>query len=799
MIDTPASLLIVDGDEEFGRMLAGEAEARAYRSRAVASVSEGVELIRDETFDAVLVDLAPGAESAFELLTEIKLNAADTEVIVMSDRTSMAAAIQWFDPNAFAFVRKSDVVQLFAALGRALERRQITQQNRRLVWELQTINDIAAGLTQSLELEDVLAGALQRLVKAMDAAGGSIRLRDEMTGEFRIGALIGPARQQPWPGGARIEPSDRVIATHTAGIIDDFADLVAPEPDGPPLPLRSAICVPLLAGDQLVGTLSLGSMRPRRFNTADERMLAIIAGQVVVAVQNAQLHQSVWRAKHEWERTFDAISDPIAVFNERGELLRGNRALAAHLSRPVTGMRGLTCREVGFCGEGADGECCAVQCHGSRRNLTLADGRIFNVTTFPMALPSAGPSVVQVAKNVTEEHQNARRLQRLTNELAGANGWLVAAMEQLKSTQAQLVQAEKLSALGHLVAGVAHELNNPLTSVIGYSQLLEEELRDGPSARPAGEVALDLRRIADESERAARIVRNLLSFARRQTVARASHGISQICARVLALREYEFRLTGVALHTALPADLPMVLADEGQLQQVILNLVLNAEQAMRGQELKRLTVTAAADPASAAVEVSITDSGHGIEPANLSRIFDPFFTTREVGEGTGLGLSICYGIVRDHGGHIRVDSKPRVGTTVRVTLPAHLPDLDGGGPLVLVAHPEQGDREFLVAALNGWGYRVVTAATPEEAVEAYGRGGVQLAIVDRSALAPGLGTWRRLRAADAEPVPMIVTSLTPDDRATERFVREEGTAALVPPFELRALHGAVRACSKECV
>ena len=802
MADTPASLLIIDGDRAFARQLASEADARAYRTRVVGAVAEALELFERETFDAVLVDLVPGADAAFEVLARLKAMASDTEVLIMSNRTSMAATIQWFDPDAFAFVRKSDIVQLFAAVTRALERRRITAQNRRLVWELQTINEIASGLSTSLELDDVLIGALQRLVRAMDAIGGSIRLRDDFTGAFATGAVIGPPSLQPvlageGPGMPR--PSDQVIATRAAVIVEDFAELGGT--DARRVPLRSAISVPMLAGTALLGTLSLGSLKPRRFQVADQQLLAIIAGQIVVALQNAQLHHSIRRAKREWEQTFDAISDPIAVFNNRGELLRANRALAEHMSIPVTAIRQLSCRQIGFCGGGDTCAGCAVTgalAHqASRGEVTLGDGQIYSVTTFPIGVPSEGPSVVQIAKNVTEEIRSARRVQQMTTELAATNGRLVAAVDQLKATQAQLVQAEKLSAIGQLVAGVAHELNNPLTSVIGYAQLLEDELRQGPVTRPPNEVSQDLRRIAEESERAARIVRNLLAFARRQSAERAPQDLIEVCSRVLALRQYEFRISGVELETRLPASLPYVVGDGGQLQQVLLNLILNAEHAMRGRPQRRLTIAAAYDDEAGAVRLSVTDSGHGIDSANISRIFDPFFTTREVGEGTGLGLSICYGIVRDHGGHIDVESQPGVGTTFRVTLPARIDGLLGAGMEVLVAHGAQGEREFIAAVLSGWGYRPVIASTLREALDGCRRSTLQMAIVDRGILAEDVAAWRALGAEAGGTLPMVLTCRTSDDDPAEWF---GGSPAIVmQPIELRALRAAVRASVKEYV
>jgi len=825
MADTPASLLIVDSDREFARMLAGEARDRGYRVESAVSVKGALDLVRRDLFDALLVDLAQGPDSAFELLSEIRQLSSDTEVIVMSDRSSMAGMIQWFDPDAFACVRKTDVAQLFASLAGALERRRITAQNRRLVWELQTINEIASGVSRSLELTDILTSALQRLVRAMDGTAASIRLYDRVTGRFEDRATVGAEVEQLWttylPGVPR--PSDLVIVNRTAVTIEDFADQADVDPGD--LPIRSALSVPMLAGDELLGTLSIGSVRPRRFQSADEQLVQVIAAQIVVAVQNAQLHHSISQAKREWERTFDAIGDPIALFNDRGNLLRGNRALGAHLDLPVTGLSELTCREVGFCGcaddvpaarspqsavrkpdrgprtadPGQAGPCAvsrALAQEATRAEVTLPDGQIFSVTTFPIGPAPDGPSVVQIAKNVTEEIASARRLQRMSQELATTNGRLVATLDQLKATQAQLVQAEKMSAIGQLVAGVAHELNNPLTSVIGYAQLVEEELRAGPSLRPAEDVAQDLRRIAEESERAARIVRNLLTFARRQGAARAPQDVVDVCQRVVALREYSLRIAGVDLTTSFASRLPKVLADGGQLQQALLNLVLNAEQAMRNSETRRLAIAVQHDVLTSAVELRVSDSGHGIESTNLSRIFDPFFTTRDVGEGTGLGLSICYGIVRDHGGQITVESRPHEGTTFTVLLPAS----QGGVTLdgdVLVAHPEQAEREFIAAALRGWGYRPLPAATSHEAAELWRRQSWLFAIVDRSIVSADVEGWHeRKRAGSDRRVPLIVTSIVADASQIQQSAGVEAAAILAAPVSLGALNAAVQTITR---
>jgi PAS domain S-box-containing protein len=233
-----------------------------------------------------------------------------------------------------------------------------------------------------------------------------------------------------------------------------------------------------------------------------------------------------------------------------------------------------------------------------------------------------------------------------------------------KRFQIQLAQTEKLSALGQLVSGVAHELNNPLTSVIGYTQLL---LRSPLSP----EIAQKLYIISEEGERVRKIVQNLLSFARQHNPSRTEVDVNQLLSRTLDLRAYEMGVNNVSVVMRL-SELPKIYADEHQLQQVFLNIVINAEQALestgRGGKLTVSTKKKVSNGLESVV-ISISDDGPGVAPENLSKLFDPFFTTKPVGTGTGLGLSVSYGIIQEHKGTIRVDSTLGSGTSFIIELP----------------------------------------------------------------------------------------------------------------------------------
>jgi two-component system NtrC family sensor kinase len=227
--------------------------------------------------------------------------------------------------------------------------------------------------------------------------------------------------------------------------------------------------------------------------------------------------------------------------------------------------------------------------------------------------------------------------------------------------RSKLIHAEKMAAVGQLVSGVAHEVNNPLTAILGFTDLLMENPELPESARR------DLRVILQEAQRTKQIVQNLLSFARQMPPQRKAVQLNSILQRTVHLRSYDFISHGIQVIERLDETLPAVIGDSHQLQQVFLNILNNAYDAVReGNRAARIEVMSA--NAESFVEISFRDNGIGI--VDPEKIFDPFFTTKDIGKGTGLGLSICYGIVREHGGEILCHNNPdSEGATFVVRLP----------------------------------------------------------------------------------------------------------------------------------
>ncbi|TET48300.1 MAG: PAS domain S-box protein, partial [Dehalococcoidia bacterium] len=242
-----------------------------------------------------------------------------------------------------------------------------------------------------------------------------------------------------------------------------------------------------------------------------------------------------------------------------------------------------------------------------------------------------------------------------------ANVGYIRDISERKKMEEQLIVTDRLASIGELASGIAHELNNPLTGIIGFSELLLN--KDIPE-----DVREDLQIINREAKRTSQVVKNLLTFARKHETTKQLVDINQAIKSVLDLRAYEQKVHNIAIVTNFDPGLPEITADIFRLQQVFINIVINAEYFMV-QSHGRGTLTITTERRGDAIRASFANDGPDIKKEHLRHLFDPFFTTKEVGKGTGLGLSICHGIVTEHGGQIHAESEPGKGATFIVELP----------------------------------------------------------------------------------------------------------------------------------
>ena len=368
-------------------------------------------------------------------------------------------------------------------------------------------------------------------------------------------------------------------------------------------------------------------------------------------------------------------------------------------------------------------------------------------------------------------------------------------VERLETTQAQLVQSEKLSGIGEFVAGVAHELNNPLTSVMGFSELLKHA-----DSNPQHQRHLDF--IHKSALRCQKIVQNLLSFARRHPPERKPSNINSLIEAAVEFLHYQLRTSNIEVTTRLDPNLPLTMVDPHQLQQVFLNILNNARQAIEAHQPKG-SVRLSSALSGSNVIVTFEDNGPGISEANLKRIFDPFFTTKEVGKGTGLGLSLCYGIIKEHGGTIEVTSKVGQGARFMILIPliagaamvecpptepqtGNLHRRQGAGKRVLVIDDEDSILQMVRETLHQHGFQVDVARDGESALRRLNQAEYDLALCDWKM--PGLGgqqVYERLCASNpalSERIIFITGDVINDK--TQQFLEEQRKVCLSKPFSL---------------
>ena len=643
---------------------------------------------------------------------------------------------------------------------------------------LTSVNAVSRAIASSLDLQDTLERILEETLTVLAAEAGSVLLRNE-EGKLTFAVVRGPAAAKL--AGLTLEADQGVVGhvfrtqkpmrvehacadKHFDPSIDAKTAFVT----------RSLLAAPLCLSGEAIGVLELVNKRDgQMFTDIDLMVLEAIANQVALSIDHARLIDRILRAKREWEITLDTIEDCIMVHDAGGHILRLNAA-AAQLFQGTpqqlvgqsidalqrrSGWRAKNCV---FCQTCAPG--------GPLRELVRNDGqRTYLVASSKLGERSYAGAVVHVLTDITDR----RRLQH------------------------QLVARERLAAVGMLVSGVAHELNNPLTSILGYAGLAADASGD-PELRETLTV------VQKEARRAASIVRNLLAFAREQKTDFQPVDVHQVIRDGLQLKNSAFNRAGIEVCLSLNAPRPFVNGDAQQLEQVFINLLQNAEDALRSvPEPRRIEICSRAE--ADRLHITVTDNGPGIQESALPYLFEPFFTTKPPGEGTGLGLSVSYGIIRKHGGEISAGGNEPRGAKFEVSLPslsslrapaepAQLQQQAPGQALsnsttlrILTVDDEPAQRGWIQNILTRAGHRVRVAADGQEALEALERETFELVLCDYvMSGVSGRAVYENVVGMADAPTFVFMTGdgTCPETRA---FLEDAGVLCLYKPFDAQQL------------
>ena len=663
------------------------------------------------------------------------------------------------------------------------ERRRAAEELNRRLSELFSLQELSYVLSDSLELDRIVEQVVRYAVRFLDAQGALLALvGDAPSDPLHIAAADGtlaPLR------GERIPIDDPGLVARSTGrehleLVRNSGAGAEPTAITKGFQAAAAAAVPLRSHGSVIGTLIITDPREGVFVPEDIRLLSTLATHAAVVIANARFFEMVRRAKEQWETAFDALSEGIAVVDDEGRVRRSNRAMASLLGIPLQNVVGAPLGEALLGKANALQELLAATRRGERPAPLVALSerlrRALRVNAARIPGATTEQSIVVMVEDVTEQ----------------------------QALETQLVQSEKLAAVGQLVSGVAHELNNPLTSIAGLSEFLLEQKELGKKDRGHLQV------IQEQAERAGRIVRNLLTFARKGSAERVPVDLNDVVRRTLSLMAYDLKLKDIAVERELSGALPEVLGDRHGLQQVVLNLVSNAAQAVGENPRERSREVTVSTWFDGQVHLRVADNGPGIPDDLLPSVFTPFFTTKEPGKGTGLGLSITYSIVESHGGQITIEpptARGGSGAAFRVDLPpapadAARPALTPvqGTPVVnaasavkrtiLLVDADPAVQRTIKALFARDGHDVEVAGDPQHALDLAQRGAFDLVITDARAMAPGKrGTLLAEELIARLPAlrERIIVATGDVRPTTEETLARLGVRYVRKPFNLRDL------------
>jgi len=507
--------------------------------------------------------------------------------------------------------------------------------------QLRTFNAITELVTRSVQLADILPRVLQEVLKVVPARGAGIYLLDRKLAVLRLQCAL---NGEELAGEISFDPSlclsmlDKQALDFEGFIRETARDQLSGT--GPGGVLSRGLSVPLCCHGQVLGVMIFLGINVDEMGPEQHELLFSIGHQIGITIESLQNIASLVESKELLQSVFDGISDGMVLLDHDHQIRMVNRAFLQRLDigldhaldrpldkLPLQNYWPSLFRAVDY--SFPDGR-------ATERVFETDEGPVYAIRLYPIfADGGAVRNIVCYLRDITEQKQVERRIQ----------------------------QTEKLVALGQLAAGVAHEINNPLGVILCYADILKEEVGEG-----AGQLRDDVAVIEKHARSCQRIVTDLLNFARGQKMERRPASINRVIEDVVSMVQQQFAKKRIDFFLELAPDLPELLIDSDRMRQVFLNLVMNASHAIGEEGSIRISSRHLAGESQ--VQVVVEDNGGGIEPELLVKIFDPFFTTKPQGTGTGLGLSVSYGIIRDHDGDVRAESRYGEWTRFIITLPA---------------------------------------------------------------------------------------------------------------------------------
>lgn len=671
-------------------------------------------------------------------------------------------------------------------LGNLLEHGQLLDELQSTTQEMALVDEVAKIITSTLNVEQVYERFALEAKKLVDFDRATLLGVDHSancltligTSGMEISPLL-PGRKLPILGIDlinNVESEERVFVEDLEPPFDSAVHSKLYEAG-----LRSLMVVPLIYNDQVTGAFAVLSKRLAAFGFREQRIMERLASQIAPAVENARLFQESQATAQEIQRLNEASnhildSNPSALVVLKGvdrEIVTVNRSFCENFKLEKESLEGRPLLQV--LNWAALGEffnalpSCAVETHNEiEYTNNRGFDRVFSISVAPLQGDKNSDGVghiLLVLTDVTEQRQQQLKMQ----------------------------EHSRLASVGELASGVAHEINNPLATIHGLSELLQ--IDDWPQ-----QVSEDARKIQEASERAAKVVSNLLSFARKSEPMKMYADVNLVVARALELKEHDLKMADIQLETAYSNANLQTMLDQPQIMQVLLNLLTNAEQSLKSQPGPK-EITIATRLARDMVCIGVSDNGPGISSEQINSVFDPFFTTKEIGAGTGLGLSICYGIIRDHQGVMWVESMPGQKTTFHVELPVIAKEstevseasvaenIAKTGIRILVVDDEPNIRDILTRILSVDGHEVKSAADGRMAWEILQQETFDHILLDvRMPGMDGQELFRLISGYSPETAKKVVF-ITGDTASheTKSFLDSTGNQILTKPFNIEAI------------